>query len=105
MKAITWAFDDMEFRFRHGEWAKVFDNQLKGTPWTITGADPLFSLPLGEHSAKWTVWLSKDAVWERFHTISHIANLRGKQLEVEHAIESSDCDSAEILTEDQKRGL
>ena len=105
MKAITWTFDDREPRFRHNEWSKVFDNQLKDTPWTITGANPLFSLPLGEHSIKWTVWLSKDAVWERFRTISHIANLKGEQLEVGHAIESGDRDTAEPIVESQKRGL
>ena len=34
---------------------------------------------------KWTVWLTKDAIWERFHTISHIANLHGDELEVSQA--------------------
>jgi len=45
-------------------------------------ADPFFSLPLGEDSVKWTVWLTKDAIWERFRTLSHIANLEEGQLEV-----------------------
>jgi hypothetical protein len=44
---------------------------------------PNFSLPLGEENVKWTVWLSDEALWLRFATISHIANLEeGKKEEV-----------------------
>ena len=84
LKEITWSLDDSDSRFRHARWHEVFDDQLKSTPMTIQSADPLFSLPLGEDVVKWTNWLSKDAVWDRFHTISHTAVLKGQQLEVWH---------------------
>ena len=77
-----WSHSDSNPRFRHSEWPKVFDEQLKTTPATIFGAEPLFSLPLGEHAVKWSVWMSKEAVWSRFSTISHIANLKGREIEV-----------------------
>ena len=83
LKEIMWTFDDQEPRFRHEKWRAVFDGQLKSTPFTLqSAAEPIFSLPLGEHIEKWTNWLSKDVVWERFRTISYIARLEGKELEV-----------------------
>ena len=82
LKEIIWSYDDKTPRFRHEVWRKVFDEQLKSSPFTIQSADPLFSLPLGEESEKFVVWLDKDAIWERFHTISHIAVLEGNELEV-----------------------
>ena len=82
MKEIIWSHDDADPRFRHMEWQQVFDDQLKGTPFTIQAADPLFSLPLGSHIERWTSWLpNKQAVWDRLYTISHIAVLQGQQLE------------------------
>ena len=82
MKEVMWSFQDDNARFRHEEWREVFDKQLKSTPLTIRSADPLFSLPLGEEEVKFTYWLSKDAIWDRFHTISYIAILKGDDLEV-----------------------
>ena len=84
MKEVMWAFQDDNSRFRHEEWRKVFDERLKSTPFTIQSADPLFSLPLGEDSESFTYWLSKDAIWDRFHTISYIAMLEGDNLEVSY---------------------
>ena len=81
-----WTFDDHEPRFRHEKWRDVFDEQLKTTPLTIQAADPIFSLPLGEHIDKWTVWLSKPDVWERYHTISYISRLQGKELEASRTL-------------------
>ena len=78
-----WTFNDQEPRFRHEKWRAVFDEQLKSTPLTIqVFANPIFSLPLGEHEEKWTNWLSKEAVWGRFQSISYIARLEGRELEV-----------------------
>jgi hypothetical protein len=61
----------------------VFDDQIKSTPLTITAfASPLFSLPLGNEAVKWTVWLSKEKIWKRFSTLSQIAVLDGRSLDV-----------------------
>jgi len=38
---------------------------------------PQFSLPLGEETVKWTVWLTEEAIWERYLTLSQIAVLKG----------------------------
>ena len=83
LKDLIWSLDDNQPRFRHEKWRAVFDEQLRSTPLTITAfANPLFSLPLGEHEEKWTVWLSKEAVWDRFNTLSQIAVLEGEEREV-----------------------
>jgi hypothetical protein len=82
MKEIIWSKGDQDPRFRHGEWPKIFDEQLKTTPATIQAANPLFSLPLGEHTVKWTDWLTKEQLWSRFSTISHISVLQGSEMEV-----------------------
>ena len=82
MKDIIWSFNDDAPRFRHERWREVFDSQVNSTPFTIQAADPLFSLPLGEDSCEFTYWLTKDNIWKRFHTLSHIAVLEGDQLGV-----------------------
>ena len=48
------------------------DGMEKGddTPWGLR-----------EHRVSWTHWLSKDGIWDRFCTISHVANMNGKELE------------------------
>lgn len=82
LKATTWRFDDQHPRFRHEQWKKVFDQQLSSTPFTIQAADPLFSLPLGEESVKFSYWMSKDAIWKRYSTLSQIAVLSPAEKEV-----------------------
>ena len=85
VKELTWTCVDETPRFRHEKWKEPFDNQLKTSPLTIQSADPLFSLPLGEDSVKFETWLSKDAIWDRYHTLSQIAILKGEELEVSWA--------------------
>ena len=82
LKNLIWSNGDTEPRFRHGDWPKVFDEQLATTPATIQAANPIFSLPLGKHVANWTHWLTKEQVWSRFSTISHISVLDNARLEV-----------------------
>ena len=82
MKDITWSFDDSQPRFRHERWREVFEEQLSSTPFSIQSADPLFSLPLGENSEQFTYWLSPEAVWERYHSLSQISVLQGDLLAV-----------------------
>ncbi|KAK3989199.1 hypothetical protein QBC44DRAFT_350759 [Cladorrhinum sp. PSN332] len=56
-------------RFRDGKWRDAFNNQK------------LFSLPLGEQTVKWTVWLSEEALWSRINTLSQVAVLEGQERE------------------------
>lgn len=81
---LIWSLDDEKYRFRHGQWRQVFDDvQLKSNPITaVSSANPLFSLPIGEDQEKWTVWLTKENIWARFATLSHIAVLKGEELKV-----------------------
>ena len=86
---LTWTFDDELPRFRHEKWRQVFDEQIKKTPMSlILPSNQLFSLPLGEHDEKFEVRLSKEKLWERYNTLSHIARLEGAMREVRNAIES-----------------
>ncbi|KAE9975834.1 hypothetical protein EG327_008324 [Venturia inaequalis] len=79
---FIWTFKDDSPRFRNSQWKGVFDNQIKSTPFTITAfASPLFSLPLGEDEVKWTAWLAREKVWDRFSTLSQIAVLEGEALQ------------------------
>lgn len=41
----------------------------------------MFALPLGENVEEWTVWLSEEAIWQRFGTLSQIAVLEGGEKE------------------------
>ncbi|KAI0432162.1 S-adenosyl-L-methionine-dependent methyltransferase [Xylaria sp. FL1042] len=79
-------FDDGLPRFRHWKWQEVFEQQPPANPVQairITFADhlPRFSLPLGENSVKWTMWLSEEALWARINTLSQIAVLKGEERE------------------------
>ena len=85
MKGIMWSFDDTQPRFRHEKWREVFDSQLSSTPFSIQSADPMFSLPLGENSEKFTYWLTPEAVWDRFRSLSQISVLTGRDLAVHHS--------------------
>jgi hypothetical protein len=80
---LVWSFKDEQPRFRHEKWRQVFDDQIKSTPLSlIFAANPMFALPLGEEREEWSVFLSKEKVWERFSTLSQIAELEGSKLEV-----------------------
>ncbi|KAI1373201.1 S-adenosyl-L-methionine-dependent methyltransferase [Hypoxylon crocopeplum] len=75
------SLDDGLPRFRHQKWKEVFDQQLPANPIqvikdTFNDRLPRFSLPLGEDSIKWTVWLSEDALALRLNTLSQIAVLK-----------------------------
>jgi len=80
---LTWTFDDNEPRFRHEQWRKVFEDQVKSTPLSlIIAADPMFAMPLGEHHESWVVRMSGERLWERYCTLSQIAMQEGEALEV-----------------------
>jgi hypothetical protein len=86
MKDIVMSFDDGEPRFRHQKWKDVFEAQQDITPLqtlanTFTHKHSQFSLPLGEETVKWTVWLTEEGVWERYLTLSQIAVLKGAERE------------------------
>ncbi|KAK7924479.1 methyltransferase [Apiospora marii] len=83
---LIWSLDDGLPRFRHQKWKEVFQQQLPGNPLqaladTLTNQLPRFSLPIGEQTSKWTVWLTEDALWSRLSTLSQIAVLKGEEKE------------------------
>ena len=80
VKDIIASLDDGHPRFRHMTWKQVFEKQQDTTPLqtlkdAFSGHMPMFSLPLGEEEVKWTVWLTDEAVWSRYATLSMIANV------------------------------
>lgn len=87
LRDLNWAVaeetGDKEPRFRHMEWKKIFDDQVKKTPLSLLVAsdDQLFSLPIAEHTEPFEVTLTADRAWERFATLGHIAVLEGDLLE------------------------
>lgn len=87
LRDLNWAVaeetGDQEPRFRHMEWKKIFDDQVKKTPLSLLVAsdDQLFSLPIAEHTEPFEVTLTAERAWERFATLGHIAVLEGDLLE------------------------
>jgi hypothetical protein len=70
-------------RFRDHCWKAVFERQLDPNPLhairdVLSDRMPRFSLPLGEDSVKWTVWLPDAALWLRISTLSQVAVLEGQ---------------------------
>ena len=82
MREVTWTVQGKYPRFRNKTWREVFDKQLSTNPLSILTAQPLFPLPIGEGSMRWSIWLSRDDIWQRFHMLSQISNVEGQQLEV-----------------------
>ncbi|KAI1208998.1 S-adenosyl-L-methionine-dependent methyltransferase [Annulohypoxylon truncatum] len=83
---FVYSLDDGLPRFRHQKWKNVFEQQLPTTPLqalkdTFTDSLPKFSLPRGEDSVKWTVWLSEEELSLRLNTLSQIAVLKGDERE------------------------
>jgi len=39
-------------------------------------------MPLGAEEESWTVWLSREGVWERYRTLGQVAVLEGEELAV-----------------------
>ncbi|KAI5862196.1 S-adenosyl-L-methionine-dependent methyltransferase [Durotheca rogersii] len=81
---FVWSLDDGLPRFRHQKWRDVFQEQLPGNPLrairdTLTNSLPNFTLPLGEDTVKWTVWLGEEALASRLNTLSQIAVLKGEK--------------------------
>jgi len=80
VRDLTWTFDDKMPRFRHERWREIFDDPLKSNPLSIhTAPPPLFGLPIGQDSVDFSIWLSKENIWKRYSTISHIAILEGEE--------------------------
>lgn len=87
LKDIIARTEDGDPRFRQMAWKQVFENQLESNPLkmlkdTFTDHMPLFSLPLGEDKTTWTVWLTEEGVWNRYATLSQIANLEPEKREL-----------------------
>ncbi|KAH6648551.1 methyltransferase [Truncatella angustata] len=86
LKDFVLSLDDGLPRFRHLKWKEVFERQPPGNPLqvvrdTLLDRLPKFSLPIGEDSVRWTVWLSEDALWSRINTLSQIAVLKDQDRE------------------------
>lgn len=39
-------------------------------------------MPLGEEREEWTVWVTREGLWERYRTLGQVAVLEGEGLEV-----------------------
>ena len=59
-------------RFRHGKWLEVFERQARPS-------DAFFKTPIGQGKIPFKVLLSKDGLWDRLNTLSHVAVLKGEE--------------------------
>ena len=84
LQAHTLTFEDSQQRFRNDKWRQVFLDQVSHSPLKllVAGDGPLFSMPLGEETEVWTVWLTRDELWDRYRTLGQVAVLEGEALEV-----------------------
>ena len=54
-------------------------------------------MPLGENQEKWTVWLTREKVWERYKTLGQVAVLEGEELEVSFVPVFSDSNGLHVM--------
>ncbi|QPC66159.1 hypothetical protein HYE67_008390 [Fusarium culmorum] len=66
---------DKEPRFRHQVWKQVFERQAKAEK-------PFFSTPIETDKVPWSVWLTPEALWDRFNTLSWNALREGEERRV-----------------------
>ncbi|KAG8674509.1 hypothetical protein FPOAC1_000477 [Fusarium poae] len=66
---------DNEPRFRHQVWKQVFERQAKADK-------PFFSTPIETDKVPWSVWLTPEALWDRFNTLSWNALREGEERRV-----------------------
>ncbi|RGP74321.1 2-heptaprenyl- -naphthoquinone [Fusarium longipes] len=63
---------DNEPRFRDQAWKQVFERQAEAE-------SPFFSTPLETDKVPWSVWLTPEALWDRFNTLSWNALREGEE--------------------------
>ncbi len=78
---------------------------MDSRPLTIETTNPRFSLPLGIEQFPFTHWLSRDALWDRFHTPSYISVLEGETLAVSCESSFAHCIADGVLKEHQTKGV
>ena len=101
---LIWSFDDDLPRYRHYQWRQVFDAQVEKGPMSLlTAGDQLFTLPLGERHEQFETRLSKDQVWERFNTLSHIAKQEGEERKRTYKTFTDAIDSPDVEVDDSER--
>ncbi|KAK6721664.1 hypothetical protein SNK04_000555 [Fusarium graminearum] len=66
---------DKEPRFRHQVWKQVFERQAEAEK-------PFFSTPIETDKVSWSVWLTPEALWDRFNTLSWNALREGEERRV-----------------------
>ena len=70
MRQLLWANDN------HRKWQTIFDEQ----------PIPRLYSPINGEIRQWTVWMTKEAIWNRFRTISRIAAQGNEALKVRYSI-------------------
>lgn len=72
LKDIINSLEDGHPRFRHLVWKQLFNKPPERSA-------QQFSLPLEEEYIKWTVWLTDEALWARYSSLSMITILEGEE--------------------------
>lgn len=57
-------------RFRDDKWREVFKRQSRDP-------EPYFTTPISQETIPFTVWRTKELLWDRIQTLSQIAVLQG----------------------------
>lgn len=61
-------------RFRDDKWPEVFERQSRDP-------EPYFTTPISQETIPFTVWRTKELLWDRIQTLSQIAVLQGADKE------------------------
>ncbi|KAF2405413.1 S-adenosyl-L-methionine-dependent methyltransferase [Trichodelitschia bisporula] len=101
LRDLVWTRGNDTPRFRHNKWRAVFDEQLSNPLRLTAGAEPLFSLPIGEDKVPWTVWLTKENLWSRYMTLGPHSVLTGKELEDTRRVFDSALQGADVEVNDE----
>lgn len=75
MGEIAWTLNNKQRQFHHNSWLKVFSEEMILDENAKFKSQKFFEIPLQEKTIRWTVWLTKESIWNRFSTLSFIASL------------------------------
>ena len=84
LKEIIRLNDVEDARAGHKKWQDLFERPSKAPGYPKGAAQSLFSVPVENSMILWTVWMSKNDIWNRYKTLSQIASLDAKGQEVIH---------------------
>ena len=82
IRDVAQKFNNTHRRFSKDRLSEVFNGSIGLEKDSIASEETFFSMPLQDATIKWSMWLTKQAVWDQFSTKGFIETLSDEEREV-----------------------